>query len=78
MIGLGHALGMKVVGEGVETADQLRRLVELGCDFAQGFYVAHPLTATDLAILLGTCDARPVNDPSLSTVQWRGSNGSGS
>jgi diguanylate cyclase (GGDEF)-like protein/PAS domain S-box-containing protein len=42
-IGMGHALGLKVVGEGVETAEQLRRLREMGCDLAQGFYFAEPL-----------------------------------
>jgi EAL domain-containing protein (putative c-di-GMP-specific phosphodiesterase class I) len=40
VIDLSHALGMAVVAEGVETCAQLERLVELGCDRAQGFYFA--------------------------------------
>ncbi|MEA3056471.1 MAG: hypothetical protein QOD30_1903, partial [Actinomycetota bacterium] len=40
VIGLGHALGMAVVAEGVETASQADQLVALGCDRAQGFYFA--------------------------------------
>jgi diguanylate cyclase (GGDEF)-like protein/PAS domain S-box-containing protein len=45
IIELGHALGIRVVGEGVETAAQLACLRELGCDLAQGFLFAPPLPA---------------------------------
>lgn len=37
IVELSHALGMEVVAEGVETAEQLERLVTIGCDRAQGF-----------------------------------------
>jgi len=39
---MAHALGMKVVAEGVETTDQLHYLRVIGADFAQGFLVGHP------------------------------------
>jgi EAL domain-containing protein (putative c-di-GMP-specific phosphodiesterase class I) len=52
IVGMAHALGMRVVPEGVETAGQLERLVELGCDYAQGFHLAHPLAAPQLEALL--------------------------
>ncbi|MDQ3549566.1 MAG: EAL domain-containing protein [Chloroflexota bacterium] len=42
-IGLAHALGIRVVGEGVENEAQLRHLRDLACDFAQGYYFARPL-----------------------------------
>ncbi len=42
-IELAHSLGRKVTGEGVEDEVTLARLVELGCDAAQGFYIARPL-----------------------------------
>ena len=42
-ISLGHALQMKVVAEGVETAAQYRELSALGCDIAQGYLVSKPL-----------------------------------
>jgi polar amino acid transport system substrate-binding protein len=51
VIALGHALGLTVVAEGVEYERQLSLLRHLGCDLAQGFLFAHPLTAeaaTDL------------------------------
>jgi diguanylate cyclase (GGDEF)-like protein/PAS domain S-box-containing protein len=53
-IRLAHALGMRVVAEGVETKLQLDRLRELGCDLAQGFYVARPLPACSIAALIGS------------------------
>ncbi len=41
-IALVHALGLPVCGEGVETADQLAALRELGCDLLQGFHIGRP------------------------------------
>ena len=48
IIDLAHGLGLTVTAEGVETAEQLRLLRELGCDTAQGFFVARPLEADSL------------------------------
>ncbi|HEX4747437.1 MAG TPA: EAL domain-containing protein [Gaiellaceae bacterium] len=42
MIDIGHALDLQVVAEGVETRAAWNVLSDWGCDFAQGFYVAHP------------------------------------
>ena len=47
-IALAHSLELKVVAEGVETAEQLALLNELGCDYAQGFYLAKPMTSDAL------------------------------
>ena len=52
MIGLTHALGLKAVAEGVETAEQLAQLQGMGCDFAQGNYFSEPLPSEELSILL--------------------------
>ncbi|MCU0282478.1 MAG: EAL domain-containing protein [Candidatus Nanopelagicales bacterium] len=49
-ISAAHALGQRVVAEGVETHEQLAVLAELGCDEAQGFLVAHVLPAEHLAL----------------------------
>jgi diguanylate cyclase (GGDEF)-like protein len=44
-IELGHGLGLKVVAEGVEDPQGFALLGELGCDFAQGYYLSPPLPA---------------------------------
>lgn len=48
-IDLAHHLGLKVVAEGVESREIFERLVELGCDAAQGYYMSRPLPADELA-----------------------------
>ena len=52
LVGLAHNLGLEVIAEGVETADQLDHLKVLGCEFAQGFHLSAPLPAEDAGALL--------------------------
>jgi diguanylate cyclase (GGDEF)-like protein len=54
VIGIGSALGIDVVAEGVETPSQLTVLRALGCGFAQGFLLSRPLS---LPALVATLDA---------------------
>lgn len=42
-INMMKALGMKIVAEGVETKEQSKRLIELGCDYLQGYYYSRPV-----------------------------------
>jgi diguanylate cyclase (GGDEF)-like protein/PAS domain S-box-containing protein len=51
VIALGHSLGLTVIAEGVETAEQRNLLAELGCDAFQGYYFGRPSPANDLAPL---------------------------
>lgn len=48
-IELGHALGLRVVAEGVEDSETLELLTELDCDIVQGYYIGRPAPAQDLA-----------------------------
>lgn len=52
IIELAHRLGLTVVAEGVETAEQLAKLSSFGCDFCQGNYIARPMSAEVLAEML--------------------------
>ena len=52
MVELAHAIGMRVVAEGVETAAQLSELRRIGCDVVQGWYIARPALAVEVEELL--------------------------
>jgi len=43
VVALGHAMGLSVVAEGVETAEQAAIVRRLGCDELQGFYFTKPM-----------------------------------
>jgi EAL domain-containing protein (putative c-di-GMP-specific phosphodiesterase class I) len=48
IIELSHSLGLKVVAEGVETAEALTLLANNGCDFVQGYFISRPVPAPKL------------------------------
>jgi diguanylate cyclase (GGDEF)-like protein len=49
-IELGHALGLRVVAEGVEDLATLEVLGQIGCDIAQGYFISKPMPASDLVL----------------------------
>ena len=60
VVGLAHALGMEVVGEGVETAAHLRAARRaLGCESVQGFHLSPPLTGRGRRTAHGARAAEP-------------------
>lgn len=69
---MAHALGMSVVGEGIETDRQLGELAALGCDEGQGFLLAHPLPPDQLmAMNQATCpngEAQRAHGKSVAAV----------
>jgi sensor c-di-GMP phosphodiesterase-like protein len=48
MLDLAHHLGLSVVAEGVEDRRTWARLAELGCQFAQGSFLARPMAPDDI------------------------------
>ena len=53
VMAMSHALGTTVVGEGIETSDQLDALTGLECDQGQGFLFARPLSPEAVVALVG-------------------------
>jgi diguanylate cyclase (GGDEF)-like protein len=51
---MAHALGISVVLEGIETAEQASEARRLGCDRGQGFFFAHPLAADEIPALIAS------------------------
>jgi len=58
IVHLGHALGMQVVAEGVETRQEEAMLLRQGCDEIQGYLYSRPLPSRDMAQWLRRCDER--------------------
>ena len=52
IVALGHSLGLKIIAEGIETAEQLELLREYKCDEGQGYYFKHPLPQKEFMKLL--------------------------
>jgi diguanylate cyclase len=60
-IELGHNLGLLVVAEGVEDEETLRTLGELGCNFAQGYFLSRPIPAPEFVTWLMAQDQAAVD-----------------
>ncbi|CAG9179903.1 Sensor histidine kinase RcsC [Cupriavidus laharis] len=57
-VSLAHRLGLRIVAEGVENRADWDYVAEIGCDVAQGFFVAKPMPASELRNWLGLWDTR--------------------
>ena len=69
VIRMAHGLHLQVIGEGVETLQQLRFLKAHECEEAQGYYFSKPLDPQDCRSLLGATRRRWLNQfPSLSLI----------
>lgn len=53
MIAMAHKLGIKVIAEGIETAEQRDLLIAAGCDYGQGYLFSRPVSGIELEELLG-------------------------
>ncbi len=53
VVAIAHSLKLQVIAEGIETAEQLSCLRQMGCDYGQGYFFARPLESDDVAVLMG-------------------------
>ena len=70
IITLAHNLKMDVIAEGVETAEQLSQLRDLGCEYAQGYYFSRPVPAEEASELIAVLlpPPRDMVQPTLEPV----------
>ena len=66
IIGLAAAFHRKVIAEGVETLEQGKKLLELGCELSQGYYFSRPMAGAELSKWLSVWQQRV---PSLTTYK---------
>lgn len=71
IISLGHGLGLKVLSEGVETAEDFAVVRDLGGDMVQGWYFGKALPANEALADAAAIDARGMLDPILTTIAKR-------
>ena len=67
VVDVAHRMGMTVVAEGVEVGPHLQLLSSLGCDMAQGYYVARPMPGEDVPDWLRSGTGRAISSR-LSSV----------
>jgi diguanylate cyclase (GGDEF)-like protein len=60
-IELGHSMGLRIVAEGIEDKVTLALLADLGCDFAQGYFISRPKPASAFNPQLRTHDRRALD-----------------
>jgi EAL domain-containing protein (putative c-di-GMP-specific phosphodiesterase class I) len=65
---LAHVLDLHVTAEGVETEQQAAEMIRIGCEFAQGFLYARPMTNTALRAHLAGSEGPALHLPQVRTV----------
>jgi EAL domain-containing protein (putative c-di-GMP-specific phosphodiesterase class I) len=68
IISMGQSLGLRVIAEGVETAEDLAFLRARHCEEAQGYFIARPIPAEQFGAMLRSGLAFPIVDPGLITT----------
>ncbi|MDY7540688.1 EAL domain-containing protein [Undibacterium sp. RTI2.1] len=63
VINMGRSLKMCVIAEGIETSEQHDYLLSQRCEQGQGFYLARPMLADELSVLLSSGATLPLSDP---------------
>lgn len=68
ILALGESLGLHVLAEGVETDDQVRTLLSMGCKEAQGFLYSHPMPEREAGSWLREAFGQPVSSMSARNI----------
>jgi diguanylate cyclase (GGDEF)-like protein len=66
---LGNSLGKSIIAEGIESAEQLEQLYDMGCRSGQGFHLSRPLTAEMVDAMLARLVAQPYGVAGLARLE---------
>jgi len=71
IITLAHNLKMDVIAEGIETAEQLSQLRDLGCEYGQGYYFSRPVPAEEAGQLIAELVPPPqdTEQPPMDSIE---------
>ncbi|WP_412050321.1 EAL domain-containing protein [Hoeflea sp. Naph1] len=72
LISMAQKMQIGIIAEGIETAEQATRLLEIGCPLAQGYYYARPVDGEAITTLLRSFNGK-VSTPATDTDQVRNS-----
>ena len=70
IVALGQTLGLHIIAEGIEEAAQVDRLLQLGCEFGQGFHLGPPVDAGTPTALRGNPPATAIRRAPRPTTEW--------
>ena len=70
IVALGQTLGLHIIAEGIEEAAQVDRLLQLGCEFGQGFHLGPPVDAAAPATARSRQPATAIRPASRPTAEW--------
>lgn len=65
---LGHELNLRVVAEGVETEQELKRLRKIGCDIGQGYFLAPPMPAEKIIQWIDTKKTTTIDSIAVNNI----------
>ena len=66
IVTLGHALGMTIVAEGIETPNQLTTVMTSGCDIGQGYFLSKPESAETIHQMLSSQKYQTADKPAIA------------
>ena len=70
IVALGQTLGLQIIAEGIEEASQVERLLQMGCEYGQGFHLGPPFDSSTPIALGGSTPATAIRPASRPATDW--------
>jgi diguanylate cyclase (GGDEF)-like protein len=70
IVALGQTLGLQIIAEGIEEASQVDRLLQMGCEYGQGFHLGAPFDSSTPVAMGGQLPATAIRPASRPSTDW--------